>query len=194
MRRVHRGRSDRAARARALRPRRPRRAARGGDRGVGLEQRRPGRVDRAGPAARRSHRRARPRRSTSSRRGGRVLSRPDGRRRCSRCTSTSPGWRAPRAATCSTPAKPDRSAPRGAPSVWSWWVGGVAVLTDGDALLADAGIEAFDELLFTVPVPRPRRRRPRVRGRRAARRASKWSRSPTSTRSRSGSRRAADCR
>jgi hypothetical protein len=27
------------------------------------------------------------------------------------------------------------------------------VLTDGDALLADPGIEAFDELLFTVPYP-----------------------------------------
>jgi hypothetical protein len=34
-----------------------------------------------------------------------------------------------------------------------WWVGGVAVLTDGDALLADPGIEAVDELLFTVPFP-----------------------------------------
>ncbi len=48
-------------------------------------------------------------------------------------------------------AGPIRAAGRAA--VWSWWVGGVAVLTDGDALLADAGIEAFDELLFTVPYP-----------------------------------------
>lgn len=34
-----------------------------------------------------------------------------------------------------------------------WWLGGVAVLTDGDVLLADPGIEAIDELLFTVPYP-----------------------------------------
>jgi hypothetical protein len=41
----------------------------------------------------------------------------------------------------------------GRASVRLWWVGGVAVLTDGDALLADPGIEAIDELLFTVPYP-----------------------------------------
>jgi hypothetical protein len=41
----------------------------------------------------------------------------------------------------------------GRASVWSWWIGGVAVLTDGDALLEDPGIEAFDELLFAVPYP-----------------------------------------
>jgi hypothetical protein len=29
----------------------------------------------------------------------------------------------------------------------------VAALTDGDALLADPGVEAIDELLFTVPYP-----------------------------------------
>ncbi len=34
-----------------------------------------------------------------------------------------------------------------------WWLGGVAVLTDGDALLADPGLEAIDELLFAVPFP-----------------------------------------
>lgn len=34
-----------------------------------------------------------------------------------------------------------------------WWLGGVAVLTDGDALLADPGLEAVEELLFTVPFP-----------------------------------------
>ncbi len=41
----------------------------------------------------------------------------------------------------------------GRASVRLWWVGGVAVLTDGDALLADPGVEAIDELLFTVPYP-----------------------------------------
>ena len=41
----------------------------------------------------------------------------------------------------------------GRASVRLWWVGGVAVLTDGDTLLADPGIEAIDELLFTVPYP-----------------------------------------
>jgi hypothetical protein len=41
----------------------------------------------------------------------------------------------------------------GRAAVRIWWVGGVAVLTDGDALLADPGIEAIDELLFTVPYP-----------------------------------------
>ncbi len=41
----------------------------------------------------------------------------------------------------------------GRAAVRLWWVGGVAVLTDGDALLADPGIEAIDELLFTVPYP-----------------------------------------
>jgi hypothetical protein len=41
----------------------------------------------------------------------------------------------------------------GRASVRLWWVGGVAVLTDGDALLSDPGIEAIDELLFTVPHP-----------------------------------------
>lgn len=34
-----------------------------------------------------------------------------------------------------------------------WWAGGVAVLTDGEVLLADPGLEAVDELLFTVPHP-----------------------------------------
>jgi hypothetical protein len=34
-----------------------------------------------------------------------------------------------------------------------WWVGGVAVVTDGVALLADPGVRAIDELLFTVPYP-----------------------------------------
>jgi hypothetical protein len=34
-----------------------------------------------------------------------------------------------------------------------WWLGGVAALTDGDALLADPGIDALEELLFTVPHP-----------------------------------------
>jgi hypothetical protein len=48
-------------------------------------------------------------------------------------------------------AGPIRAAGRA--SVWLWWIGGVAVLTDGDVLLADPGIEAFDELLFTVPYP-----------------------------------------
>jgi Phosphatase len=41
----------------------------------------------------------------------------------------------------------------GRSSVRLWWIGGVAVLTDGDVLLADAGIDAIDELLFTVPHP-----------------------------------------
>jgi Phosphatase len=41
----------------------------------------------------------------------------------------------------------------GRSSVRLWWLGGVAVMTDGDALLADPGIEAIDELLFTVPYP-----------------------------------------
>jgi hypothetical protein len=41
----------------------------------------------------------------------------------------------------------------GRASVRLWWLGGVAVMTDGDALLADPGIEAIDELLFTVPFP-----------------------------------------
>lgn len=41
----------------------------------------------------------------------------------------------------------------GRASVRLWWIGGVAVLTDGDALLSDPGIEAIDELLFTVPYP-----------------------------------------
>jgi hypothetical protein len=41
----------------------------------------------------------------------------------------------------------------GRASVRLWWIGGVAVLTDGDTLLADPGIEAIDELLFTVPYP-----------------------------------------
>jgi Phosphatase len=34
-----------------------------------------------------------------------------------------------------------------------WWAGGVAVLTDGETLLADPGLEAVDELLFAVPHP-----------------------------------------
>jgi hypothetical protein len=34
-----------------------------------------------------------------------------------------------------------------------WWSGGVAVLTDGDALLADPGLAAVDELLFSVAHP-----------------------------------------
>lgn len=41
----------------------------------------------------------------------------------------------------------------GRASVRLWWLGGVAVMTDGDALIADPGIEAIDELLFTVPYP-----------------------------------------
>jgi hypothetical protein len=41
----------------------------------------------------------------------------------------------------------------GRASVRLWWLGGVAVLTDGDALLSDPGIDAFEELLFTVPYP-----------------------------------------
>jgi hypothetical protein len=41
----------------------------------------------------------------------------------------------------------------GRASVRLWWVGGVAVVTDGDSLLADRGIEAVGELLFTVPRP-----------------------------------------
>ncbi len=41
----------------------------------------------------------------------------------------------------------------GRASVRLWWIGGVAVLTDGATLLADPGIEAIDELLFTVPYP-----------------------------------------
>lgn len=41
----------------------------------------------------------------------------------------------------------------GRASVRLWWVGGVAVLTDGHALLADPGVEAIEELLFTVPYP-----------------------------------------
>jgi hypothetical protein len=35
----------------------------------------------------------------------------------------------------------------------AWWVGGVAALTDGDALLADLGLDALDEILFSVPHP-----------------------------------------
>jgi hypothetical protein len=34
-----------------------------------------------------------------------------------------------------------------------WWLGGVAALTDGNALLADPGVDALEELLFTVPHP-----------------------------------------
>jgi hypothetical protein len=34
-----------------------------------------------------------------------------------------------------------------------WWLGGVAALTDGNALLADPGIDALEEVLFTVPHP-----------------------------------------
>jgi Phosphatase len=34
-----------------------------------------------------------------------------------------------------------------------WWLGGVATLTDGNALLADPGVDALEELLFTVPRP-----------------------------------------
>jgi Phosphatase len=34
-----------------------------------------------------------------------------------------------------------------------WWLGGVAALTDGNALLADPGVDAIEELLFTVPNP-----------------------------------------
>lgn len=41
----------------------------------------------------------------------------------------------------------------GRASVRLWWIGGVAVLTDGDALLSDPGIDAVEELLFTVPYP-----------------------------------------
>lgn len=41
----------------------------------------------------------------------------------------------------------------GRASVRIWWLGGVAVMTDGDTLLSDPGIEAIDELLFTVPFP-----------------------------------------
>src|SRR3954469_2711554 len=34
-----------------------------------------------------------------------------------------------------------------------WWLGGVAVLTDGSTLLAGPGVDAREELLFTVPHP-----------------------------------------
>jgi hypothetical protein len=34
-----------------------------------------------------------------------------------------------------------------------WWLGGVAALTDGNALLADPGVDALEEILFTVPHP-----------------------------------------
>lgn len=39
------------------------------------------------------------------------------------------------------------------PWVRLWWLDGVAVITDGDSLLGDPGIEAVDELLFTLPRP-----------------------------------------
>jgi Phosphatase len=48
-------------------------------------------------------------------------------------------------------AGPMRAAGRAAMRLW--WIGGVAVLTDGDALISDAGIDAMDELLFTVAHP-----------------------------------------
>ncbi len=34
-----------------------------------------------------------------------------------------------------------------------WWIEGVAVVTDGEGLLADAGLEAGPEMLFEVPRP-----------------------------------------
>jgi hypothetical protein len=34
-----------------------------------------------------------------------------------------------------------------------WWIGGVAAVTDGSALLPDRGTEAVEELLFAVPHP-----------------------------------------
>jgi hypothetical protein len=34
-----------------------------------------------------------------------------------------------------------------------WWLGGVAALTDGNVLLADPGVDALEEILFTVPHP-----------------------------------------
>lgn len=48
-------------------------------------------------------------------------------------------------------AGPVRAAGRSRARVW--WLDGVAVVTDGDALLADPGVEALQELLFTVGVP-----------------------------------------
>lgn len=39
------------------------------------------------------------------------------------------------------------------PAARLWWLDGVAAITDGDVLLADPGIEAVDELLFTLPRP-----------------------------------------
>ena len=78
---------------------------------------------------------------------------PAGRRRCSRSTRRSPGWPGPSAATSSTPARPGRSRPRAGPRSGCGGSAGSRSLTDGDALLADPGIEAIDELLFTVPYP-----------------------------------------
>ena len=44
------------------------------------------------------------------------------------------------------------------------WLDRVAVLTDGESLLADdSGIDAAEEWLFTLAPTRPRRRRPLVR-------------------------------
>jgi hypothetical protein len=48
-------------------------------------------------------------------------------------------------------AGPIRAAGRAA--VRLWWVGGVAAVTDGAALLPDPGTEAVEELLFSVPHP-----------------------------------------
>lgn len=47
----------------------------------------------------------------------------------------------------------DQSGPIGADSRRLWWIDQVAVVTDGENLLADASPEAADELLFVLPRP-----------------------------------------
>ena len=122
-----------------------------------------------------------------SRRGGRVLVRDRAAGfAAARCTSTSPAWRRPPAARCSTPVRPGPIRAAGRASVRLWWIGGVAALTDGDALLADPG-DRRDRRAACSPCPIPTSWSPTA-GSPAARcaRGSRWSRWPISTRSRSG--------
>ncbi len=121
--------------------------------GWGWDADEPDRVHRSRPPARGVVDRARPGRSTSPDAAAGSSSRPAGPRRCSRSTSTSPASRDAAGGHVLDAGEAGPIAAAGRAAARLWWIGGVAVLTDGEALLADPGIEAVDELLFTVPFP-----------------------------------------
>ena len=89
---------------------------------------------------------------------------PGGRRRSSGCYAASPvPWRR------RTPVPSTRPLRARAGGRSLWWVGGVAVVTDGASLLADDGTTAGDELAVRGRPPRARDRRPGLRRRRRGR-------------------------